>query len=119
MPKQPAKVSKKDKNINNGVAYILTLLGAIVLLFLTAFNLHLFIEKQQVLGSTTVISNSNNEIGFWEVFLNENENYIEGWFELAKLKMSEGDINGAREAINKAEQINPNWERLIGPISAP
>jgi hypothetical protein len=112
MPKQPAKVSKKDKPINNEIAYILTLLGAIALLFLTTFNLHLFIEKQQVLGSTTVISNSNNEIGFWEVFLNENENYIEGWFELARLKLGEGDINGAREAVIMIERINPNSEEL-------
>lgn len=113
MPKQPAKVSKKDKTINNEIAYILALLGVVILLSLTTFNLHLFIEKQQVLGSTTVISNSNNEIGFWEVFLNENENYIEGWFELAKLKMSEGDINGARQALIEIERINPNSEELI------
>lgn len=111
MPKQPAKTNKK-KTIKNEAVYTLVLLGTIILLFLTTFNLHLFIEKQQVLGSTTVISNSNNEIGFWEVFLNENENYIEGWFELARLKLGEGDINGAREAVIMIEKINPNSEGL-------
>ncbi len=111
MPKQPAKTNKK-KTIKSEAVYTLVLLGTVILLFLTTFNLHLFIEKQQVLGSTTVISNSNNEIGFWEVFLNENENYIEGWFELARLKLGEGDINGAREAVIMIERINPNSEEL-------
>ena len=112
MPKQPAKASKKDKIVNNEVVYVLTLLGVIVLLSLATFNLHLFVEKQQVLGTTTVISNSHNEIGFWEVFLNENENYIEGWFELARLRLSEGNISGAREAVIMIEKINPNSEGL-------
>jgi cytochrome c-type biogenesis protein CcmH/NrfG len=46
------------------------------------------------------------------VFLYENENYVEGWFELAKLKIAEGDINGARQALAEIEKINPNSEEL-------
>ena len=43
----------------------------------------------------------------------ENENYIEGWFELAKLKIDEGDINGAKQALIEIERINPNSEKLM------
>ena len=66
MPKQPAKGDKKKKTINNEVSYIFVFLGAVVLLFLTTFNLDYYLKKQNVLGSATVTSNSHNEIAFWE-----------------------------------------------------
>ncbi|MBU0572634.1 hypothetical protein KKH23_03135 [Patescibacteria group bacterium] len=113
MPKQPAKADKK-KNlaIINEATYLLVVLGTIILLLLTTFNLDHYLEKQKVLSSADVTPSSHDETVFWESFLNENENYIEGWFELAKLKMSDGDIAGAREALIKIEEINPNLEEL-------
>lgn len=113
MPKQPAKARKKENIFENEVAYIFVFLGVILLLLLSTFNLNLYLNKQKVLGSATIEPNSHTEIAFWEDFLNENENYIEGWFELAELKMDEGDISGAREALIKVEKINPNSERLM------
>lgn len=112
MPKQPAKANKKNP-LKNELAYLLVVSGTIILFFLTAFNLDRYLETKEILGSTTTISNSRNEIAFWEVFLYENENYIEGWFELAKLKIDEGDINGARQALAEVEKINPNSEKLM------
>ena len=111
MPKQPVKTSKK-KTIKNEAVYALVLLGTVILLFLTTFNLNLYLIKQNVLGSATTTPSFHSEIAFWEDFLNENINYIEGWFELANLKLGEGDINGAREAVIMIERINPNSEEL-------
>ena len=113
MPKQPAKTSKNKAPHKNEFVYLFVVLGTIILFFLTTFNLDHYLEAQKVLGSTTTISSSRNEIVFWEVFLYENENYIEGWLELAKLKIGEGDINGARQALAEVEKINPNSEKLM------
>jgi cytochrome c-type biogenesis protein CcmH/NrfG len=113
MPKQPAKASKKKIPFRNEFTYLLVVLGTIILFLLTTFNLNRYFDKQKVLGSSTVISSSNNEIAFWEVFLYENEDYIEGWFELARLKIDEGDISGARQALIEVEKISPNSEKLM------
>ena len=112
MPKQPAKAKKKKVIFINEVTYIFALLGIIILLFLATSNLHLYLKKQEVLGASATSPSSHSEIVFWENFLHENGNYIEGWFELAALKMSEGDTGGAREALIMIEKINPNSERL-------
>ncbi len=113
MPKQPAKEGKKQTPSNNEAIYLLSILGIVALLLLTSLNLGRYLEKQQILGSTTVISTSNNEIAFWEIFLYENNNYIEGWFELAKLKIEIGDTTGAKYALVEIERINPNSEELV------
>lgn len=113
MPKQPAKANKKKDPFYNDLTYLLVVLGTIILFLLTSFNLDHYLETQEVLGSTTIMPSSRNEISFWEVFLYENENYVEGWFELAKLKIGEGDISGARQALIEIEKINPNSEELI------
>lgn len=113
MPKQPAKENKKKNSFYNELAYLLVVLGTIILLLLTTFNLDYYLEIQEVLGSTTVMSSPHNEIAFWEVFLYENENYVEGWLELAKLKIGEGDMYGAKQALIEVEKINPNSEELI------
>lgn len=113
MPKQPAKANKKKSLFKNEFAYLFIVLGTIIIFFLTTFNIDRYLERRKVLGSATVISISRNEIAFWEIFLYENENYIEGWLELAKLKINEGDISGARQALVKVEKINPNSEKLM------
>ena len=113
MPKQPAKVNTKKDSFSNELAYLLVVLVTVILFLLTTFNLNNYLKEQKVLGSSTVISSSHNEIAFWEIFLYENENYIEGWFELAKLKIDEGDISGAKQALIEIENINPNSEELL------
>lgn len=113
MPKQSAKTSKKGIASKNTVSFLFVALGVILLLFLTTFNLEHFLSKQKVLGSTTEISSSRNEIAFWENFLAENENYLEGWYELTKLKLNEGDIAGSNNALIEIEKINPNSEWLV------
>ena len=113
MPKQPAKTSKKRATSKNSIFYLFVASGVILILLLTTFNLDRFLEKQKVLGSTTEISSSRNEIVFWEIFLRENENYLEGWYELAKLKLNDGDISGSNNALTEIKRINPNSEWLV------
>ncbi len=113
MPKQPAKGKKKKVSIENKISYIFFSLGFIVLLGLSSLNIHSYLDQNKVLGSTTDTTSSSNEIAFWEAFLIENEDYTEGWLELARLKIDKGDFVGAGKAINQMEKNSPNSERLM------
>ena len=112
MPKQPAKTSKKKNLYRDGLTYLFVASVAVILFFLATYNLDRYLGKQDVLGSSTKISRSHNEIVFWEVFLDEYGDYLDGWYELAKLRLDEGDIVGANKAVVEIERINPNSETL-------
>lgn len=87
--------------------------GIIVLLTLASLNLYTFLKEENVLGVTSEPQEFNSEILFWENFLLANDDYLDGWFELAKLRIDSGDIEGARGALNKVEEINPNSPELL------
>ena len=112
MSKQPAKISKKKGASKQGFTCLLVVSGAVILFSLATFNLDHFLDKQAVLGSSTEISGSRKEIAFWEAFLYENEDYLDGWYELARLRLDEGDIVGANKVFVEIERINPNSEIL-------
>ncbi len=52
------------------------------------------------------------EKGFWQAFLKKNPSYLPGWLELAKIEVQLEDIDAAKEALNKAREIDPNSELL-------
>ena len=112
MPKQPAKTSNKKVPSKQGLTYLLVVSGIVILFSLATFNLDNYLDKQDVLGSSIEASSSRNEIAFWEVFLTENENYLDGWYELAKLRLDEEDAVGASKAFVEIERISPNSEIL-------
>lgn len=108
MPKQPA--SKKESKVSelNLLFNIIVPFGVILLLMLATNNLHIYLNRQDVLGSSVEIQEAQPEIAFWEVFLQNNDQYYVGWLELAQLYMNEGKIDEAQMALYKAEEINPN-----------
>ena len=112
MPKQPAKTSKKKGFSKQGLTYLLVVSGVVILFSLATFNLGHYLDKQEVLGSSTETSSSRKEIAFWDVFLYENGDYLDGWYELARLRLDIGDIVGANEAFVEIERISPNSEIL-------
>lgn len=52
------------------------------------------------------------EKSFWHAFLKENPSYLPGWLELAKIEVQLEDIEAARQALNKARDIDPNSDLL-------
>ncbi len=102
-----------QKSAKNPFSFLALLFGVVVLLTLASLNLYNFLKEEEVLGITSESQEFNSEILFWENFLLANNNYLDGWFELAKLKINEGDIEGAKGALNKIEEINPNSPELL------
>lgn len=110
MPKQPAKKSSKKKGLKKNIFYFFSLCAAVFVLLISGLNIATYLDggkrEAVVLGITT----EDEEKLFWVNFLNDNPSYIVGWIELAKLESKLGSINGAKEAIDKAEEIDPNSE---------
>ncbi|MEJ2441333.1 MAG: hypothetical protein P8Y06_00200 [Patescibacteria group bacterium] len=106
MSKQPAKKSQQRHP-----SLFILFLGIIGLFFLTSFNLHTFLKEDLVLGTTTETQPSD-EIAFWENFLSANENYLDGWIELAKLKAEVGKTEEVKQILTKIEEIDPNSQEL-------
>ena len=110
----PKKLSKKG-----GFDFLLFLIvaGTIVVLVLSVFNFFLYstTKNREVLGikiqtdAKTVLS---FEKSFWQAFLKKNPSYLPGWLELAKIEVQLEDIDNAKEALNKAREIDPNSELL-------
>jgi len=101
------------KSAKNPFSFLTLLFGVILLLTLTSLNLYNFLKEEEVLGIASESQEFNSEILFWENFLLANNNYLDGWFELVKLKIDVGDIDGAKGALNKIEEINPNSLELL------
>lgn len=86
-----------------------------LLLLLTIFNLYYYLKPQKVLGVST-LSAKETELAsrkaYWEDLLSQSPTYLDGWLELAKIELVEGDKVKATEYLNKARDINPNSEKI-------
>ncbi len=118
MPKQAAKTKKSKVNFQKETSYLFISVGIVFLLLLATHNLNHFLKENAVLGVSTEKQCSRNEIVFWEVFLYDNRNYLNGWYELAQLRLNEGNFTGANEALMEIERISPNSEMLVKLRSA-
>lgn len=102
MPKQPAK---KDLWIN-----ILAPIVALILLALASFNLHSYLADNQsslVLAETTSLE---EEVEFWNKFLENNPDYLPGWKEYVELNENLGNHIKSKKAIDKIEELDPNFD---------
>jgi len=72
--------------------YFFFYLAVIILLTLSAFNLHNYSKSKEVLGLKTEIPSNTK---FWEDFLIKNPDYIPGWIELGRW--------------DKVKKIDPNY----------
>ena len=103
----------KKANTNtkeSGFTFYLFLL--VVLTTLTIFNLAFYLfSKPKV---KYVVQNSpDKEVSFWQTFLESHPYYIEGWIQLTKLDIQNGDKSNAQIALENAKKINPNSEEVI------
>lgn len=109
MPKEPARLKKL--NLKKEALYLFSCCAVLFLLLITTFNFDNYLSSDKVLG--TEIEESLDEKLFWEDFVNKNPEYLDGWIELTKIYLQEGDKNAGSSALVKAREIDPNSGRLI------
>lgn len=112
--KENKKHSKKER-VKKGVLFLCSCCAVFLLLLLSGLNLNSYLIRQKVLGTKAAVpseSTITQEKLFWENFLKENPTYFDGWIELAKINIKLGNQNEARDALLKAEKINPNSDKL-------
>ena len=114
MKKRSAKKRARRKgDLKKELYFLCACCATVLLLLITSFNINQIVSPKNVLGSKTQIKNEeikalNVEVLNWESFLKENPTYFEGWVRLGELKIQKGDLDGAKEAYQKAFAINPN-----------
>lgn len=71
------------------------------------------ISPNSVLGMETESADEMNISAFWKDYLSKYPNYFPGWLELARLGSETSNYNEFREALEKAEDLNPNSEEVL------
>lgn len=102
---------------DNKTRKIYIICGSILLITLSMFNFSLyywrqfnFIKKNTVLG---IQNNASKELSYWYSLTSKYPDYIIAWIEIAQLESRRGNFQAAKNAIIRAEEINPNFEGLI------
>lgn len=94
---------------------------SIIILLISALNLIVYFSppKTKVVYAQSELP--EQEIRFIKQILYNNPSYREGWVNLAKLEYKTGNIYNARMAIQKVEELDPNYsdlenlKRLVNP----
>src|SRR4030066_440719 len=98
--KKPITKSKMKYN----ALYLCLMIG---LATLTIFNISFYLYSKPEIAYV-VKDPISSRISFWQTFLASHPTYFEGWIELSKLKMENGDISSAEFAFQNAWRLNPN-----------
>jgi cytochrome c-type biogenesis protein CcmH/NrfG len=95
----------------------------VVLFAFSLFNISFFLSKthksllrdsnnsQQVIKTPDI--KLDQQINYWETFLEENPTYQYGYIILGKLYFQGGRLSEAYKALDYAKNLNPNSEFLI------
>lgn len=67
----------------------------------------------RVLGSQSNIDTRQETVYRWEQILAERPDYRDGWLQLASLYYQQGNKQKAREAVNKAKNLDPANENVL------
>lgn len=106
--------SKKGVHADTKYLFFISLLIASGVLFLSFVNL--FPRTAEPLEKSVLAAKHeslNQAKVYWEKFLQENPEYLDGWLEIAKIYSEIGYVNGAIEALGAAKEIDPNSEKII------
>jgi hypothetical protein len=82
--------------VNKDKGYLVLIIGMFILLLLSMVNIKDIATRKEVLGIETQSQTSEK---FWNDFLVNNPNYVQGWIEIADNE--------------KAISLDPNYEGLI------
>jgi len=69
--------------------------------------------NRAVLGIKTQTDRQSSTIYEWQQILTERPDYRDGWIQLGSLYYQAGDKEKAKEAIQKAKEIDPNNENVL------
>ncbi len=72
-----------------------------------------FFTNQKVLGEKTDITPLLNEKAYWQDLVNKNPTYVDGYLQLAKVDVEEGNKSEALEFIKTALQLDPNSTKIL------
>ncbi len=117
--KSSKKTPKKKVDLRSEIVYLCSCCAVITLLVLAGFNIDSYIQKDKVLGATTISGEETyksliEEKNYWQDFLNSNPEYLDGWVAMIEINLNLNDKLSAKEAYIKAREIDPNSLK-IGP----
>ena len=98
------KVNKVPASILIGTFFFL-----ISLIFLNSYNRRL---KEKVLGINIQIQADQKTVFEWEQLLVEKPGFRDGWLQLSSLYAKMSNVEKAKQAFNRAKEIDPNFEVL-------
>lgn len=107
-------LSKKDSKTDSNFLFLITLLITAIILFLSFVNF--FSTKGESSEKSVLAAKTENLTEakiYWEEFLQENPNYLDGWLELSKIYSQIGYVNGAIGALETAKLIDPNSKKIV------
>lgn len=98
-----------------------SLLISLILVIITFFLVNLQNQQvnQKILGLQTQLKTDRETVQAWEQILEERPDYRDGWIRLAAAYYKLGDKEKARQALQKAKQLDPtnptiiNFEKLL------
>lgn len=108
----------------NPAFFLLLITSVLTLLTLATFNLKTYLlerfshlsNQSKILGKNDLKTREGaNDIIFLKSVLSQNPTYLDGWIELARLEKSAGDLAAYSKAVEKINEISPNFS-LIGGI---
>lgn len=108
-----AYLDRKAKHIPKNVLTAL-------LLFLFSFialNGQKKATNRHVLGLQTSLRANQEEIYQWEQIIRERPDYRDGWLQLCTVYYQAGNLQKAKDALQKAKEIDPN-DKLILSLEA-
>lgn len=86
---------------------------AMLLLTLSLINLKLYFNSQNANLVLAAKKEEFDEKQYWSNFLEANPAYFPGYIELAKMQISDNELNKAVQTILTAKEINPNSPLVI------
>lgn len=107
-------LSKRGYETSSRFLFLITLLITAIILFLSLVN---FFPRNEKLSAKSVLAAKTQGLTqskiYWETFLQENPDYLDGWLEVAKIYSEIGYISGAIQALDAAKNIDPNSKKII------
>lgn len=101
---------KKEQKLTTKKGSLLFGSAGSLILILTFFQLSFYLSP--IKSGLEVSHNATKEVRFWKNFLAIYPDYKAGWIRLAKLNIKEGNLEEARNALKRVENINPNDNEL-------
>ena len=110
--RMPQKTAAKTKKVNlkKESLYLFYCCAFLFILLIIVFNFDNYLTSNKVLG--VEIEVNPEEKVFWENFTQKNPEYLDGWIELSKIYVNEGNKEAGTSALNKAREIDPNSNKL-------